>query len=95
LAERFAEDLSIADVSGAVKLHPNYVSTIFRRECGMSLLQYLTRLRLSHAQLMLLSTDKTVLAVALESGFQSLARFYACFTKECGISPGEYRKRAV
>ncbi len=94
LAESYRDDISTADIGRAIGLHPNYAMTLFRRECGMSIWQYLIRLRLSHAQLMLLSTDKTVLAIALESGFGSLARFYAAFTRECGISPGEFRKRA-
>ena len=95
LAENYRDDISTADIGRAISLHPNYAMTLFRRECGMSIWQYLIRLRLSHAQLMLLSTDKTVLAIALESGFGSLARFYAAFTRECGISPGEFRKRAA
>jgi AraC-like DNA-binding protein len=93
LAESYKDDISTADIGQAVSLHPNYAMTLFRRECGMSIWQYLIRLRLSHAQLALLSTDKTVLAIALESGFGSLARFYAAFTRECGMSPGEFRKR--
>jgi AraC-like DNA-binding protein len=95
LAGSYREDISTADIGRAIALHPNYAMTLFRRECGMSIWQYLIRLRLAHAQLMLLTTDKTVLAIALESGFGSLARFYAAFTRECGISPGEFRKRAV
>ena len=95
LAESYREDISTADIGRAIGLHPNYAMTLFRRECGMSIWQYLIRLRLSHAQLMLLSSEKTVLAIALDSGFGSLARFYAAFTRECGISPGEFRKRAV
>jgi AraC-like DNA-binding protein len=95
LAENFKEDISTADIGRAVSLHPNYAMTLFRRECGMSIWQYLIRLRLSHAELMLLTSDKTVLAIALESGFGSLARFYAAFTRECGMSPGEFRKRGV
>jgi AraC-like DNA-binding protein len=95
VAENCKDDISTADIGRAVNLHPNYAMTLFRRECGMSIWQYLIRLRLSHAELSLLTTDKTVLAIALESGFGSLARFYAAFTRECGISPGEYRKRGV
>lgn len=94
LAENYKDDISTTDIGEAVGLHPNYAMTLFRRECGMSIWQYLIRLRLSQAQLMLLTTDKAVLAIALESGFGSLARFYAAFTRECGISPGEFRKRA-
>ena len=94
MAANYKDDISTTDIGHAVGLHPNYAMTLFRRECGMSIWQYLIRLRLSQAQLMLLTTDKTVLAIALESGFGSLARFYAAFTRECGISPGEFRKRA-
>jgi len=95
LAENYKDDISTADIGRAISLHPNYAMTLFRRECGMSIWQYLIRLRLSHAQLMLLTTDKTVLAIALESGFGSLARFYAAFTRECSMSPGEFRKRGA
>ncbi len=95
LAENYKEDISTADIGRAISLHPNYAMTLFRRECGMSIWQYLIRLRLSQAQLMLLTTDKTVLAIALESGFGSLARFYAAFTRECAMSPGEFRKRGL
>jgi len=95
LAENCREDISTADIGRAVKLHPNYAMTLFRRQCGMSIWQYLIRLRLARAELMLLTTEKTVLAIALEAGFGSLARFYAAFTRECGTSPGEFRKRAV
>jgi transcriptional regulator GlxA family with amidase domain len=68
---------------------------LFRRECGLAIWQYLTRLRVSHAQVELLCTDKTVLSIALDAGFGSLARFYAAFQKECGLAPGEYRKQAA
>ncbi|HEX2875145.1 MAG TPA: helix-turn-helix domain-containing protein [Polyangiaceae bacterium] len=95
LSENYKDDISTADIGRAISLHPNYAMTLFRRECGMSIWQYLIRLRLSHAQLMLLTTDKTVLAIALESGFGSLARFYAAFTRECTMSPGEFRKRGA
>jgi AraC-like DNA-binding protein len=94
LADHYRDELSTAQVGAAVGLHPNYAMSLFRRECGMSIWQYLIRLRLSHAQLLLLSTDQTVLDVALASGFGSLARFYAAFTRVCGMSPGEYRRLA-
>jgi AraC-like DNA-binding protein len=92
LNQRYREDISTTDIGRAVHLHPNYAMTLFRRECGMSIWQYLIRLRLAQAQLLLLTTSKPVLTIALEAGFGSLARFYAAFTRECGTSPGEYRK---
>lgn len=94
LSRNYRSDISSADVGRAVGLHPNYVMTLFRREAGLSLWQFLTRRRLAHAQELLLTSEKPVLAIALESGFGSLARFYAAFTREHGVAPGELRKRA-
>jgi AraC-like DNA-binding protein len=95
LSRNYRDDISSADVGRAMGLHPNYVMTLFRREAGMSLWQFLIRRRLAHAQELLLTSEKPVLGVALESGFGSLARFYAAFTREHGIAPGELRKRRV
>jgi len=90
----YREHVTIADVARAVRLHPNYAMSLFRRECGVTIWQYLLRLRLSHAQVLLLTSEMSVLSVALESGFGSLPRFYAAFSRECETSPGEYRRRA-
>lgn len=93
LAARYREEVQIKDVAKAANVSPNYAMTLFRRECGLSISQYLTRLRVADAQVELLCTDKTVLTIALESGFGSLAGFYAAFQKECGVAPGEYRRK--
>jgi AraC-like DNA-binding protein len=90
----YREHISIDDIGRAVGLHPNYAMSIFRRECGLTIWQYLMRRRLAQAQLLLLTSDMPVLGVALESGFGSLPRFYAVFSRECGVSPGDYRRRA-
>ncbi|HEY6079124.1 MAG TPA: helix-turn-helix domain-containing protein [Polyangiaceae bacterium] len=95
LGSNYRENISSGDIGRAVGLHPNYTMTLFRREAGMSLWQFLIRRRLAHAQQLLLGTEKPVLAIALESGFGSLARFYAAFTREHGLSPGEFRKRRL
>jgi AraC-like DNA-binding protein len=94
MAARYRDEVTIKDIARAAQLSPNYAMHLFRRECGLSIWQYLTRLRVSHAQVELLCSDKTVLSIALEAGFGSLARFYAAFQKECGIAPGEYRKQS-
>jgi AraC-like DNA-binding protein len=93
LGEHFREDLNLADIGRAIGLHPNYAMTLFRSACGMSIWTYVTRLRLAHAQRLLATTDRTTLAIAMESGFGSLNRFYAAFRAEFGTSPGKFRRR--
>jgi len=94
LDTHYREHITIEDIGHAVDLHPNYAMSLFRRECGLTIWQYLMRRRVAQAQALLLSSGMPVLAVALESGFGSLPRFYAAFSRECGMSPGDYRHRA-
>ena len=93
LARRYREELTIADVAAEARLHPHYAMEVWKRGCGLTLWEYLTKLRLSHAQRLLLSTDWTMDRIADESGFGSRARFYAAFKKHSGTSPRSWRMR--
>jgi AraC-like DNA-binding protein len=92
LGEHYRDELTLAGIGAAVGLHPNYAMAVFRAGCGMSIWRYVTRLRLAHAQRLLVTTDRTALAIAMESGFGSLNRFYESFRGEFGMPPGEFRK---
>jgi AraC-like DNA-binding protein len=87
----FREPLSVADVAAAVGLQTNYAMQLFKRRCGMTVWEYLTRLRVGHAQRLLLSTDWTMHRVASESGFGSVSRFYEAFHRFGGGTPRGYR----
>jgi AraC-like DNA-binding protein len=87
------EDLTIDDIARVVNLRPHYLTTLFKRRCHVTLWEYVTRLRVSHAQRLLVTTDLRVLDVALESGFSSLAPFYNAFARYCGLRPLAFRKK--
>ena len=87
----YTEPLSVEEVSRSVGLHPGYAMTLFRKTFGMTLVEYVTQHRLTHAQRLLATTDKAVLTVALESGFGSLSRFNDAFKRACGCTP-QHRK---
>ena len=58
----------------------------------MTMLEYITRQRVSHAQRLLATTDRGVLNVMQECGFTSPTRFYAVFLRFAGSTPGDYRR---
>ena len=64
---------------------------LFRKVIGVTIGEYLTRRRLSHAHAMLVSTDAKVATVAFDSGFGSVSRFYAVFGDSLGKTPSQYR----
>lgn len=96
LAIHYHEHLSLAKIGQAVGVNPQYLARAFRKHCGISVWDYLTRLRVAHAQRLLLTTDAKIIDVALESGFGSVAPFYAAFTRYGGDrSPNNYRRGAA
>jgi AraC family transcriptional regulator, melibiose operon regulatory protein len=93
IAQRYLEHLSVDEIGRAVGLHPNYAMGLFKRTFGTTLVDYLTHHRVSHAQRLLATTDRKIVEVALESGFNSISRFNEAFRRACGCSPREYRQR--
>lgn len=91
VAQRYTEPLTVAEISRAVGLHPNYAMNLFKKTFGTTLVDYLTRHRVSHAQRMLATTDTKIVDIALSSGFNSISRFNEAFRRACGCTPREYR----
>jgi len=90
IAENHTKPLDISTIAEAVGLHPNSAMRLFRRNCGMTLLEFVNLHRIWQAQRLLTTTTMKVQEVAEESGFGSPARFYASFRKVVGQTPGEY-----
>ncbi len=94
IAQHYREPLSLPAIAGHAGLHPKYLMRVFKKHCGVSVWEYLTRLRFSHAQRLLITSDMKVLDVAMESGFASVAPFYAAFAAHTrGIRPLHYRRQ--
>lgn len=92
MIHHFQESINVAEIAGAVHLHPNYAMQLFRKCTGRTIVAYLTQYRIAHAQQLLLTTDKNISEIALASGFASLSRFYAAFREICHDSPKHYRQ---
>jgi AraC-like DNA-binding protein len=93
IAQRYTETLTAEAIGKFVDLHPNYAMGLFKKTFGITLIDYITKLRVSHAQRLLATTDAKVLDIALASGFSSNSRFNAAFVLECGCSPSIYRQQ--
>jgi hypothetical protein len=91
IARQYADPLTIDDIGKAVGLHPNYAMNLFKKSFGTTLLDYLTHHRISHAQRLLATTDRKIVNVAFDSGFNSLSRFNETFRRACSCTPREYR----
>jgi YesN/AraC family two-component response regulator len=80
---------NIAEIAG---LNPCYAATLFRKESGITITDFITMLRVYEAQRLLLTSDMKIIDIAMEAGFGSMSNFYNCFKKVCGKNPKDYRK---
>ena len=65
---------------------------VFQQKFGMAPGKFFTQLRLQEAALLLNKTQKNILSVALEVGYQSEAHFSKAFKALYGMTPSQYRK---
>lgn len=80
----------LADEAGMNELH---FSRLFKRTTGFSPSQYLIRLRMERARLLLRETSRSVIEIGLAVGYSRSSHFTQVFRREVGVSPTEYRGR--
>lgn len=81
------------EIGETLNLHHKYLMQMFKKHTNMNLWEYILRLRVSHAQRLLITTKGKMIHICFASGFQSNSSFYYIFEKyNNGISPAKYRK---
>ena len=88
-----ANPIGLAEVAASTGLTRMHFAAQFRSTTGYSPHTYLQRRRLEHAQMLLRSSEFSVLNVALSCGFSSHAHFTAVFKRMTGEPPNAWRAR--
>lgn len=81
------EQVTLKSVGSAVGRQHQYLATLFRREVGITIHEYLTCVRIRHAWGLIRSGEK-IDAVALLVGYRSKKNFYRQFKSRVGLDPG-------
>lgn len=93
LTEVDGETKTLADLAAADGRSPFHLQRIFSAEVGESPLQFSRRVRLQRAAAALLVTQKSVLDVALDAGFDSPEGFSRAFRAMFSLSPRQFREQ--
>ena len=88
----FAENLLLEDIVSAADLSYSYGSSMFKKETGITITQYLTQVRMEEAQRLIRETNLTINEVACKVGYTDTRYFSKLFIKTVGIKPVDYRK---
>ena len=93
LAANYRQKFSLTEVAARFYLSPYYLSRLFRRVTGQSIVDYLNNRRIEAAQKLLETTELSISTIAEQTGFASAAHFRRVFREVMDISPLQYRKK--
>jgi AraC-like DNA-binding protein len=95
MEERYAEPLRIAQIAEVVYLSPDRFTKIFFQAAGQTPRVYLRYLRIECAKALLAGTALGMAEIAGRSGFGESAYFTRAFRAATGMTPSEFRRRAL
>lgn len=88
----YAEDIDAQKCCTALNVSYSYFSRSFKAITGKSFKEYLNFVRVNQAERMLLSTNKSIMDVAFDCGFNNVSYFIKVFKQWKGSTPLSYRK---
>ncbi|MEE0511159.1 MAG: AraC family transcriptional regulator [Peptococcaceae bacterium] len=86
------EPLSVEDIARAAALSPFYFQRGFSMLCDMSVGEYIRKRRLSQAGVDVLMSERSIIDIALDYGYDSADGFTKAFTRFHGLTPTTLRK---
>jgi AraC family transcriptional regulator len=92
LHDRFAQSMSLDEISMEVGIHPVHLTRAFRRQYGCTPGDYLRKLRVEFACGRLVTSDTPLSEVALAAGFSDQSHFTKAFRRRMLMTPGEFRR---
>lgn len=90
--EHYKERITLEDISNRLFLHQAYFSSIFKKETGQNFIDYVNKVRVDQAVVMLRNTDHKIKMISDMVGFQSHSYFNKVFKNEIGVTPAVFRK---
>lgn len=88
----YDQALSVNSISQTLNLTPAYLCTVFKKDTGKTINQYITNVRVEKAKEYLKSQQAKIYDIARKVGYNDGKYFTKVFTKTVGINPKEYRE---
>lgn len=91
--ERLSQKISVVDMASQVHMSERTFLRHFRDTTGSTPMEWLQRMRISHAQELLENSNNTVTSISEKSGYQSIETFRVAFKRVTGLSVSAYKSR--
>jgi len=87
------DDIDITKLAKQVYLNPSYLSSLFHKETGITLNDWIKKRRIEEAAFFVKNSNKSFSEIAFMYRFCSQSYFVQCFKKIMKTTPGEYRRK--
>ena len=87
--------ITLEDVANEVYLSKAYLSSIFKQETGMSIIDYINQARIAHSKTLLTNTTFSLIEIANECSFGDQSYFSRVFKRYEGVTPKQYRSNVA
>lgn len=87
-------DLGLKKIASMLNVNSSYLSSLFKKETGKTLTDYVNGKRIDHAAYLLRTTNLQVQAIAQQCGIFDVNYFAKMFKKFLGKTPKDYRKES-
>lgn len=84
---KHTDTVSLKDIAAHFSYHPNYISSLLRKEIGKTFSQILLELRMERAAILLKGTDLSVEEISAMLGYSNSSNFYKSFREYYHQSP--------
>ncbi|NSW90700.1 MAG: response regulator [Firmicutes bacterium] len=92
ISKNIYNDITLMKVADYLMIHPNYLSKIFKQETGEPFVEYVIKVKMSEAKLLLRNSNNKVYEIANMLSYKDVGHFARTFKKFFGVSPTEYRQ---
>lgn len=92
LEKHVGRRVRVGDVARSACVSTSTLAHVFKRETGMTLMDYMTRMRVDRACELLRNSPLRLAEIAFDLGFSDTAYFSRVFRKHTGASPSAYRR---
>ena len=93
LMNHYRDQVDLKQLAELISMAEGSLCRFFKSQMGITLFEYLNRIKVEFACKLLMDNDLSILEVCLDSGFNNLSHFNRQFKKTMDIPPSEYRKR--
>ncbi len=92
LMKNYQGDIDLKEIAEVAHMAPASVCRFFKNSTGLTIFEYLNKIKINYSCQLLLNTDLNILDISYDCGFNNLSHFNKQFKKFIGATPSEFRK---